>query len=64
MQLEINDVSKTYREGKQAVANVSMRIGPGVLGLLGAPTARGNRHVRASGAGYTEACSSRGCCPG
>jgi ABC-2 type transport system ATP-binding protein len=35
MQLEINDVSKTYRGGKQAVANVSMRIGPGVLGLLG-----------------------------
>jgi ABC-2 type transport system ATP-binding protein len=35
MQLEINDVSKTYRGGNQAVANVSMRIGPGVLGLLG-----------------------------
>jgi ABC-type multidrug transport system ATPase subunit len=35
MRLEINDVSKTYRGGKQAVANVTMRIGPGVLGLLG-----------------------------
>jgi ABC-2 type transport system ATP-binding protein len=35
MQLEVNDVSKRYRDGKQAVANVSMRIGPGVLGLLG-----------------------------
>jgi ABC-2 type transport system ATP-binding protein len=35
MQLEVNDVSKRYRGGKQAVANVSMRIGPGVLGLLG-----------------------------
>jgi hypothetical protein len=35
MRLEINDVCKTYRGGKQAVANVSMRIGPDVLGLLG-----------------------------
>jgi ABC-type multidrug transport system ATPase subunit len=35
MQLEINDVSKTYRGGKQAVTNVNLRIGPGVLGLLG-----------------------------
>jgi ABC-2 type transport system ATP-binding protein len=35
MQLELSNVSKTYRGGKQAVAGVSMRIGPGVLGLLG-----------------------------
>lgn len=35
MQLEITDVSKTYRGGKQAVADVSMRLAPGVLGLLG-----------------------------
>lgn len=34
MQLELNNVTKTYR-GKQAVTDVSMRIGPGVLGLLG-----------------------------
>ncbi len=34
MQLELNKVTKTYR-GKQAVTDVSMRIGPGVLGLLG-----------------------------
>jgi ABC-2 type transport system ATP-binding protein len=35
MQLELSNVTKTYRGGKQAVAGVSMRIGPGVLGLLG-----------------------------
>jgi ABC-type multidrug transport system ATPase subunit len=35
MQLEIRNLIKTYRGGKQAVADVSMRIGPGVLGLLG-----------------------------
>jgi ABC-2 type transport system ATP-binding protein len=35
MQLELTSVTKTYRGGKQAVAGVSMRIGPGVLGLLG-----------------------------
>src|SRR5918997_3095548 len=35
MQLELSNVSKTCRGGKQAVAGVSMRIGPGVLGLLG-----------------------------
>jgi ABC-2 type transport system ATP-binding protein len=34
MQLELSNVTKTYR-GKQAVTDVSMRIGPGVLGLLG-----------------------------
>ncbi len=34
MQLELNNVTKTYR-GRQAVTDVSMRIGPGVLGLLG-----------------------------
>jgi ABC-2 type transport system ATP-binding protein len=33
--LELSNVTKTYRGGKQAVAGVSMRIGPGVLGLLG-----------------------------
>jgi ABC-2 type transport system ATP-binding protein len=35
MQLELTSVTKTYRGGRQAVAGVSMRIGPGVLGLLG-----------------------------
>jgi ABC-2 type transport system ATP-binding protein len=35
MRLEINDVSKTYRGGKQAIAGVNMSIGTGVLGLLG-----------------------------
>jgi len=35
MRLEINDVSKTYRGGKQAIAGVNMSIGAGVLGLLG-----------------------------
>jgi ABC-type multidrug transport system ATPase subunit len=35
MHLELSDVTKTYRGGKQAVAGVSMRIGPGILGLLG-----------------------------
>jgi ABC-type multidrug transport system ATPase subunit len=35
VQLEISNVTKTYRGGRQAVAGVSMRIGPGVLGLLG-----------------------------
>jgi ABC-2 type transport system ATP-binding protein len=35
MHLDISSVTKTYRGGKQAVAGVSMRIGPGVLGLLG-----------------------------
>jgi ABC-type multidrug transport system ATPase subunit len=34
-QLEIDNVSKVYRGGKPAVAQISMRIGPGVLGLLG-----------------------------
>lgn len=34
MQLELNHVTKTYR-GKQAVTDVSLRVGPGVLGLLG-----------------------------
>lgn len=33
--LELDRVSKAYRGGKQAVVDVSMRIGPGVLGLLG-----------------------------
>ena len=35
MHLELSSVTKTYRGGKQAVAGVSMQIGPGVLGLLG-----------------------------
>jgi len=35
MQFDIRNLTKTYRGGKQAVADVSMRIGPGVLGLLG-----------------------------
>jgi ABC-type multidrug transport system ATPase subunit len=35
MHLELSSVTKTYRGGKQAVAGVSMHIGPGVLGLLG-----------------------------
>jgi ABC-2 type transport system ATP-binding protein len=35
VQLELSNVTKTYRGGNQAVAGVSMRIGPGVLGLLG-----------------------------
>jgi ABC-2 type transport system ATP-binding protein len=35
MHLDISGVTQTYRGGKQAVAGVSMRIGPGVLGLLG-----------------------------
>jgi ABC-2 type transport system ATP-binding protein len=35
MELELINVTKTYRGGKQAVADVSMRLGPGVLGLLG-----------------------------
>jgi ABC-type multidrug transport system ATPase subunit len=35
VQLEISGVSKAYRGGKQAVAGVSMRIGPGVLVLHG-----------------------------
>ncbi|MFD0556763.1 ABC transporter ATP-binding protein [Stackebrandtia endophytica] len=33
--LEIDDVGKTYRGGKQAVDRVTLDIGPGVLGLLG-----------------------------
>ncbi|WP_197736981.1 hypothetical protein [Rhodococcus rhodnii] len=40
MQLELNRVTKTYRD-RQAVADVSLRIGPGVLGLLG-PNGAGN----------------------
>ncbi|TQL76478.1 ABC-type multidrug transport system ATPase subunit [Stackebrandtia endophytica] len=35
MLLEIDDVGKTYRGGKQAVDRVTLDIGPGVLGLLG-----------------------------
>lgn len=35
MELEITDVTKNYRGGKTGVADVSMRIGPGVLGLVG-----------------------------
>lgn len=35
MQLEIHDVSKAYRGRNLAIAGVSMRLGPGVLGLLG-----------------------------
>lgn len=35
MHLELTSVTKTYRGGQQAVAGVSMHIGPGVLGLLG-----------------------------
>ncbi len=35
MHLELNNVTKTYRGGKQAVTDISMRIGPGILGLLG-----------------------------
>lgn len=35
MELEISQVAKVYRGGKTAVAEVSARIGPGVLGLLG-----------------------------
>lgn len=35
MLLEIDDVGKTYRGGKQAVAQVNLDIRPGVLGLLG-----------------------------
>lgn len=35
MQLETRNLTKTYRGGKHAVADVNMRIGPGVLGLLG-----------------------------
>ncbi|HLS79391.1 MAG TPA: ABC transporter ATP-binding protein [Nocardia sp.] len=34
MQLELSNVTKNYR-GKQAVTDVGMSIGPGVLGLLG-----------------------------
>jgi ABC-2 type transport system ATP-binding protein len=35
MRLEISNVSKSYRGGKQAVSQVSMHVRPGVLGLLG-----------------------------
>ena len=35
MQLDINRVSKIYREGRRAVDEVSLQVGPGVLGLLG-----------------------------
>lgn len=35
MLLEIDEVGKTYRGGKQAVDRVTLDIGPGVLGLLG-----------------------------
>jgi len=35
MQFDVRNLTKTYRGGKRAVADVSMRIGPGVLGLLG-----------------------------
>ncbi len=35
MQFDIRNLTKSSRGGKQAVADVSMRIGPGVLGLLG-----------------------------
>jgi hypothetical protein len=35
MQLDIADVTKVYPGGVTAVSEVTMRIGPGVLGLLG-----------------------------
>lgn len=35
MQFEISNLTKTYRGGKRAVADVDLHIGPGVLGLLG-----------------------------
>jgi ABC-2 type transport system ATP-binding protein len=35
MQLEIRDVSKTYRNGVQALKNVTLDIPPGMYGLLG-----------------------------
>jgi len=35
MQLEIRNVSKTYRNGVQALKNVSLTIPPGMYGLLG-----------------------------
>ena len=35
MQLEIRNVSKTYRNGVQALKNVSLDIPPGMYGLLG-----------------------------
>jgi ABC-type multidrug transport system ATPase subunit len=35
VQLELSNVTKTYRGGNQAVAGLSMRVGLGVLGLLG-----------------------------
>src|SRR6266545_1760325 len=35
MQLEIRDLSKRYPNGVQALANVSLDIGPGMFGLLG-----------------------------
>ena len=35
MQLEIRNISKTYRNGVQALKNVSLTIPPGMYGLLG-----------------------------
>src|SRR5687768_12955728 len=35
MQLEILNISKTYRNGVQALKNVSLTIPPGMYGLLG-----------------------------
>ena len=35
MKLEINNLSKTYSNGVQALKNVSLTIGKGMFGLLG-----------------------------
>jgi ABC-type multidrug transport system ATPase subunit len=35
MQLEIRNISKTYRNGVQALKNVSLTTPPGMYGLLG-----------------------------
>lgn len=59
MQLELSNVTKTYR-GKQAVSDVNLRLGPGVLGLLG-PNGAGKSslmrvlatHTRATGGSVT-----------
>ena len=35
MELHIRDVSKTYRNGAQALKDVTLTIPPGMYGLLG-----------------------------
>ena len=35
MQLTIDNLTKRYAGGVQALSNVSLTLGPGVLGLLG-----------------------------